>query len=101
MSDYDMDLCSASPELVAHWKTVCEYIKENQLVQEISFRSWILPLRILGCDKDTIIFEYRDKLPFEFRKDSAKYIKYKYEARIVAAYNYCHGTDFKYIRVMY
>lgn len=83
------------------WEKTCEYIKSNDLVVDISYRTWIEPLWIVGCVEDLIIFKYEDIAPSITQKETVRYIKNKYGKLILEAYNQCNKTDYTHIEIKY
>ncbi len=87
--------------LESNWEKTCKYIKDNRLIIDISFQTWIKPMRLIGCSQDCIVFEYIDETLSEILKDTVRYIRNRYGQIILNAYNHCTGSNFKEIEIKY
>lgn len=85
-----------------NWTKTCNYIRENHLIMDISFKTWIKPMRLIECVDDRIVFEYiDDALSSEMLKETVRYIKRKYGKIILDSYNCCVGSEYKNIEIKY
>lgn len=87
--------------LESHWKRTCKHIKDNHLIIDISFQTWISPIKLIDCSEDCMVFEYIDDTLSEILKDIVRYIRNRYGQIIVEAYNHCTGGKFRDIEIRY
>lgn len=87
--------------LESNWEKTCKYIKDNRLIIDISFQTWIKPMKLIDCSQDCMVFEYIDETISEILKDTVRYIRNRYGQIIVNAYNHCTGSNFKKIEIKY
>lgn len=87
--------------LESNWEKTCRFIKDNRLIIDISFQTWIKPMKLIECTEECIVFEYIDDTLSEILKDTVSYIRNRYGQIILNAYNYCTGSNFKEIEIKY
>lgn len=80
------------------WKNTCEYMRENGLITDVSFKTWIEPLELVECSEECMVFNYRS--PSVHDGDITKsYITMKFERIILEAYKFCTGCEYKNIKI--
>lgn len=93
-----------------NWSKTCEYIRENHLITNVSFETWMQPMKLVECSGECLIFEYNDAIvenpmfeyndaPSESHKNAVEYIQKRYGQTILDAYNFCTGSDYKNITI--
>lgn len=87
--------------LNSNWNKTCKYIKDNHLISDVSFQTWIMPMKLIDCSEDCIVFEYIDDTLSEILRDTVRCIRNRYGQIILEAYNHCAGGNFKYIEIRY
>ena len=42
--------------LELNWEKTCKYIKDNRLISDILFQTWIKPMKLIDCTEELIVF---------------------------------------------
>lgn len=86
-------------ELNRNWEKTCKYLKDNDLITDISFNVWITPLKLIACEGDCLVFKYIDSKSYVGLENTINYTIIRYGPVITEAYNSCTGENYKKIDI--
>ncbi|MGN0317735.1 MAG: hypothetical protein ACI4E1_07325 [Lachnospira sp.] len=86
-------------KLSKNWEKTCKYLKDNDLISDISFNTWITPLKLIACEGDCLVFSFIDAKSYVGLDNTINYTIIRYGQVIADAYNSCTGENIKRIDI--
>lgn len=84
-------------EIKDKWNEIITYIKETYSINRVLFRTWILPLQIVSCNKDTITLAIDEQNQGDILDLIKKRYKVAFEIAIEELTNYKLDVQFVYL----
>lgn len=86
-------------ELEKNWEKTCDYIRKMEEIPDVSYQTWIAPLKLVDCTDESLVFEGDYHVRKETLKIGFEFVKVRYEQIIVDAYNHCVGGEYRSIEM--
>lgn len=87
--------------LESNWVKTCRYIRDERKMPYIPFVTWIRPMRLVDCDGECLVFEFKDEILEDILCDIVQHIRKRYQKIILEAYNHCIGSKCFMIEIKY
>ena len=94
-----VDESSKENDYERNWEKTCDYIRKMEEIPDVSYQTWIAPLKLVECKNESLVFEGDYHVSKELLDNTFKLVKVRYEKIIVDAYNQCVGGEYKSVEM--